>query len=445
MACDGASQPPTDPVVRPDTSQAPIPVPESPVIPQPGSADATVSVDARVQYQTIEGFGSSMRIFSDPHVIHEQGAIENALQIGTADQDAILRRLYQEIGLTRVRPLHQSNLAQPTPGSIPRRDWVFADGHIEIVKRAQPRGLQDWWLSPLVFESWIDRSVLPYVDWTMDVIRYWRSQGVELRYYSIVNEPSNPGVQVSAEFLRQAVIELGARLRSEGFQTRLIIPDDINPRDGAIKARVVLSDPVARGYVGAIATHLYDYPLSAMADMAAVAKEYAVPLWMTEFRLTDARPIAWGGLVYSLLADYDVSAVDYLFGFFSQRDNVALVDIIHSGRQFVAASITPAGYATAQYARYVRPGAKRVAAVSSSAAVKVTAFTRDGKLVLVALNDGATPLKVRFSITGLTGLEKLSLVRTTLTEKLRSVGRFDITGDALIVELPAESISTLIQ
>ncbi|HVF41097.1 MAG TPA: hypothetical protein VM939_14440, partial [Gemmatimonadaceae bacterium] len=262
LACDSSSQPPTDPTPTPPVVvEPPFPVPESPLIGQPLSADVTVTVDAQQLRQTIQGFGASMRIFSDPHLIAASGGIENALDISASEENAVLEMMFKEIGLTRLRPIHQSSLSQASPGAIPKREWVFADGHIDLIRRSKEHGLKEWWLSPITLESWMnDSNVDAYVDTAMDLIRYWKAKGVELTYYSIINEPSNAEVRVSAEFVRNAVVLLGRRLRAEGLPTKIVIPDDVNPVQGAQKARFVLEDAEARQYVGAIASHLYGVP-----------------------------------------------------------------------------------------------------------------------------------------------------------------------------------------
>lgn len=440
LACGGSEGQATAPEVPPVES----PVPEGPEIAQPGSPSVTITVDVTALRQEMQGFGSSMRLFSDPHLIGESGGIENALQITPAQESAILETLYDKIGLTRVRPIHQARLTQPNPSSTPRTDWVFADGHIDVVKRARSHGLREWWLSPLSFEDWMnDATVREYVQWAMNVIRYWKSQGVELTWYSIVNEPSL--LNISAEFLRDAVKLLGRELAAEGFRTKIVIPDDVNPQAGAIKARFVLSDPEARQYVAAIATHLYDLPITAMSDMSAVAEEYRIPLWMSEFSTVGPSPYEWGNLVHILIANYNVSAVDYMWGFFGTYSASQLVSIDYASRQYRGAKMTASGYAMAQYARYVRPGARRVETASSYDGVRVTGFARDGRITIIALNGDAGPRSVRFTIRGASDLRNVRLVRTSDDEKLAAVGHLVVTNGAFNVELPARSISTLIQ
>ncbi len=411
-----------------------------PVVSPPSSNPIVVTVDAGKQHQRIQGFGSSTRIFSDPHLIGQQ----SALQLLIPDENAVLDSVYRTIGLTRARVTFQSNGTEAAPGEPQRRDWVFADGHIDLVKRAKAKGLQEWWLSPIKLEPWMNAStVSQYVDWSMGIIRYWRTQGVELTWYSIANEPNPMGV--SGDFLRETVKLLGKKLAAEGFQTKLVIPDDINPQVAAEKTRIVLSDPEARKYVGALASHLYDLPLSAMSEMTALSSQYGLPLWMSEYSVPGKSPLDWGELVHRLLTEYNVSAVDYMWGFFGDRDQAQLVAIHDESRRFTGASITPAGYGMAQYARFVLPGATRVESVSSDSTVLATAFVRNGKLTIVALNKGIIPRSVRFAVKNADGLTDLRLVRTSDQQHLAEIGRVTVTGGVFDLELPGRTISTFIQ
>ncbi|MEO8577986.1 MAG: glycoside hydrolase family 30 beta sandwich domain-containing protein [Gemmatimonadales bacterium] len=441
LGCDGGQTKP----IAPEEPVIEGPAPQGPEVQQPATATATITIEASQTHQEIQGFGTSMRIFSDPHLINLSGGIENSLDITIPEQDAILKTLYEGIGLTRVRPLHQTTFSQPDALSPIRTDWVFADGHIELVKRARQLGLKEWWLSPIALESWMNNSrPSEYVQWAMKFIRYWKSRGVELTYYSIVNEPSF--VKVSGVFVRDAVKLLGKQLADEGFKTRIVIPDDFNPQSGSENARIILRDPEARKYVGALAVHLYGNGINYMDRIAAVAEEYGLPLWMSEFSFETQSPLDWASLVHTLIAEYNVSAVDYMWGFFGDYDGAQLVSIAQDSKQFRGATLRPSAYGMAQYAKYVRPGAKRVSATSSLDSVRATAFVNDGKMTIVVLNLGGTPVSVRFNANGAgSGLQSMNLVRTSSSENLAAVGHVVVTNGTFNLELPARSISTLVQ
>ena len=85
----------------------------------------------------------------------------------------------------------------------------------------------------------------PYVDWAMAMLKRWRAKGVEPALYAPLNEPEINN-DFPPQWLHDVVVQLGQRLRAAGFKTKLVIPDDENPRDAYTRASRC-SRPRARG------------------------------------------------------------------------------------------------------------------------------------------------------------------------------------------------------
>src|SRR5581483_6559644 len=145
------------------------------------------------------------------------------------------------------------------------------------------------------------------------------------------------------------------------------------------------ADPVARSYVGALATHLYDESLTNVTKMRLLSEQYGLPLWMTEFSLALAGavnlgngPFDYAGLIHELLGTYNVSAVDYQWGFFGQWENKSQLVILNhntSGAQsYTGYTLTKEYYITGQYSKFIAPGAYRISADSTNSTIKVTAY-----------------------------------------------------------------------
>ncbi len=72
-------------------------------------------------------------------------------------------------------------------------------------------------------------------------------------------------------------------------------------------------------------------------------------------------------------------------------------------------------WAFANYSRYVRPGAVRIAATSSNSAVNLTAFKNtDGSIAIVALNTATSADPITYSLSG-TGTANGATVTPYLT------------------------------
>ena len=377
-----------------------------------------VSVNLDRQFQTIDGFGATERVFDDPHVTETFNSQtgRSAVIVPAAEQAKILAALYTELGLTRVR----YNPRDPAPGKVsgiePQNDndnpnttelsrfdfgWKNNDAHIAYVKAAQPYGLKVFFASPLTLESWMNESnPEEYVEWAMAILRRWRDQGVQMPYYSIVNEPGHPGSGLwSAQWMLATTKLLGAKLRAEGFDTKLVIPDDLNPAEAYKRASVVLADPAARQYVGAIAYHLYG-DLSNRDKLKALGEQYSIPIWMTEF--ASAKPFEWADIIHEELAEFGASAVDIQWGFFGQWESSDshLITIQHSGSNYQGWKRTKSFFTMGQYSRFIRSGAKRVD-VTGATGIKVTAFRQGDEVVIVAITpEGSGTKAVTFDLGG---------------------------------------------
>ena len=120
------------------------------------SPAVTVTIDGGVFFQRMEGFGTSSRVFDDPHVYENfnPATSRSATILTTGQQDEVLDRLYVELGLTRVHPVNPdvgTLEGQPYIGVEPANDnadpyltdlskfdfsWKNLDAHVNDISRA---------------------------------------------------------------------------------------------------------------------------------------------------------------------------------------------------------------------------------------------------------------------------------------------------------------------
>jgi O-glycosyl hydrolase len=408
-----------------------------------------VAIDARVTHQVMEGFGSSQRLFDDPHVIGGPGTGEEtydrtkSLVITTAEQDEILERLYGDLGLTRVRAAIYPVELQPVKGSQFFFEWKRNDGFFDYVTRAKARGLTTWWLSPVNLEPWMtEANPEDYVEWAMVVIRRWRDHGLELPYYSIMNEPGYKRSGIwSGKYIRNVIKLLGPQLQAEGFNTKLVIPDDLNATQAYHRSKVVLADLEARKYVAALAFHLYDEPLSQAIKMKKLSERYRLPLWMTEY--SQDNPLTWANTMHDLISNYNVSAVDYMFAFFGGEDDGGLpITLKHNGTRYLGYKLNKHYYVIGQFSRFVKPGSQRIQANSTNSAIKATAYKDGQKLVIVAINNGNTEKTVQFSLNGVSSIKDVRPIRTSRTEDWAVLEPVPVIESVFTTTLSPVSITT---
>ncbi len=425
-------------------------------------AEVTVSVNPAVRFQTISGFGTTTRLFDDPHVTEtfNPSTGRGAVVIPAAEQARILTALYTDLRLNRARYATDPGVevvndnADPAVTELSNFDfrWKRLDGHVEYVLAARPFGLTTWYGSPILIEPWMSHSdPAEYVEWAMAIIRRWRSQGATLPYWSIINEPGY-AADLSPAFIRDAVKQIGAKLAAEGIATRMVIPDDADPVVALDRAQVVLADPVARQYVAAIATHLYtgsgtpQQPnFNKLSELSTLAKQYGLPLWMSEWFNPDW--FTWAKTMHALLADYDVAAIDYMWGFFGQWENIGaqLITITHSGTTYTGFVRNKQYWTMGQFSRFILPGAARVQATSSDGSVLITAYVVADQLVLVALNTGGADKSVQVALAaGSPCVRSMTSERTSSAETALGLLPVNLTGPGFTTTLKAGSITTFV-
>lgn len=424
------------------------------------AAAAQITIDVGTTHQTMEGFGASARVWEDPHLSEAPQTV-----VPPVIQEEILVSLYTELGLTRMRPTVSSGIEPQNDNDDPQTfDWAkfnFAgkrnDSLVALVKQAMPYGLRTYFPSPVQPERWItDAMPEEHAEWLLAILLRWRALGVELPFISVINEPAERRSRVwSAGWMRQVIKSLGPRMRQEGFQTMLVVPDDLNPHEAYRRAREIMADPDARPYVGALAYHLYGGADEDMAGMRDLAVKYRIPVWMTEYSDKSYSAyrgaFAWILTMHRLIARFGVSAVDYMWGFMgsiADKDTHSpghtLVAIVFDRGRYRSHAPTPNYYLMGQFSRFVRPGHVRVGAQSKVDGVLVTAYRGPRDIVVVAINAAQVEKDVRVSFTAGPMVGSFAAMRTSPTERWQVIDPVPVSEGVMRTVLPPLSVTTLV-
>ncbi len=414
-----------------------------------------IIVNADERYQTIDGFGSSQRVWKDRH-LSNPGFIGPTPDVPTTIQDKLLDDLYAKLGLTRVR-LGVGHNTEPVKGKFvfdcDASEGCGVDARISYVRQARPYGLTTILVenNPM---SWMDGSnPEDHAENTLALLLHWRSTGGEPQYQILMNEPSGSGKPwADAAWHLKVVKALGPRMRAAGLKTMLVIPDDLNACKAYPIAKTTLEDPGARKYVGAIAYHLYGGRPGCQRSMRALSEQYHVPVWMTEHTRAPGyeSSLEWAKEIHTLIADYGVSAVDILFGFFGdwvvkRGTEEDLIQITFGpDARYVSHRRTSKYYITGQFSRFVRPGYVRVGASSTNHTILTTSYRGDKRLVIVMINDNSREQVVDLSIKGVPVPRSFSVVRTSRSDAWESLEPIVPTESRFRLTLPAQSIVTLV-
>jgi O-glycosyl hydrolase len=443
----------------------------------------TINTNSNKQYQVMEGFGGF-------------GAQMEYWGAGPFTSPAFVNTLINDLGLTILRDniptnfeivndnadaavtdLNGYNITASTAG----HDGKLAD-HLQYLKDMKNAGLQKLIVSVWSPAPWMkhnnqpgngtanQNSAPPYTnnpvgttnqlnttmynelaEYCVAYIKIIKQQtGLDVYALSIQNEPRFSQFYASCvyngEALRDVIKVVGERLESEGLTTKLFMPEDVGWFDG-IKSFVepVLADAAARKYVDMVAVHGYAndgvnpgsadaQTWEAMYNWGAV---YNLPLWMTE---TSGYPDTQDGAVdlskamYIALKYGNASAWIFWSISTSTLDAYSLMNSVGMKSKRY--------YASKNFYRYIRPGAKRFEATSADTdKLLPLAFHHAGEesTSIVIINDNKTSgMPVKLTGSGIP--PELSMFVTSKDDDCKNYGMIKSTD---IILLPANSIVTL--
>jgi O-glycosyl hydrolase len=404
----------------------------------------SVSVSLGSTRQVIQGFGTSERVWIDPHL---SGSSDT--EVPLAAQEQILTSLYGRLGLTRVRDVLDAGV-QPSPGAKFDFTGKRGDAHVAYVKQAQRFGLRTFFPGPRGLEGWMTADDPgAYVDWAMAMLLHWKALGREPALYAPLNEP-----EIAQNFppawMHEVVLQLGRRMRAAGLQTKLVIPDDQNPVAALRRGEAVLRDPQARQYVAALAYHIYGGTPRDWPALRSLASKYGLPVWMTEYWSADygkwPGALGWATDVHYLLTLGEVNAVDYIWAFFGDwvGPGGTLLGIRFDNGVYRSFEPNPVYWITGQWSRFVRPGDVRVATTTKGGPALVSAFKGRGRLTLVAINPMLQPAALRVQAKGGALGSRAAAVRTSASEQWRTLPTLPVRRASFVATLPAQSVTTFV-
>ena len=345
------------------------------------------------------------------------------------------------------------------------------------------------WLKPLRTADY-NRYLDECAEYVVGAVLKWRDITGEIpRYHEMFNE-AIWGNQELAGGSTKEIIDIikrtGARLRSAGMPTKLIIPSEYSPAQSLSLGREILADASARQYVGAIGYHVYPYGSAysgmqvildgpgrgrpdpnAVADRRALrdlGRQYNLPVWMTEVSHGDLDPRTMDAVraraiqIHDELAYADASAYFGMqaiwdsktnaehFGpdrpLLKEEDTIVLID-----QDAGSVMITGTGYAIGHYARWVSRGAVRVEATSNDPLVMVSAFTdsKSGKASFVIINNADTSRTVGVHVSGMTLAGALTGEQSVGDARWKALEATPVTDakDGFTIAVPAKSVTSV--
>ncbi|AYH48242.1 xylanase [Dickeya fangzhongdai] len=350
------------------------------------AAADTVKIDAKINYQTIQGFGGMSGVGWINDLTTEQ--------INTAFGSDV-----DQIGLSIMRI---------------RIDPDSSKWNIQLPSARQAVSLgaklmATPWTPPAYMKS--NNSLInggrllpayysAYTSHLLDFSKYMQTNGASLYAISIQNEPDWKPDYESCEWSGD---EFKNYLKSQGPKfgsLKVIVGESLgfNPK----LTDPVLNDSDASKYVAIVGGHLYGttpkaYPLAQNAGKQIWMTEHYVDSKQSANNWTSALEVGTE-LNASMVANYNA----YVWWYIRRSYGLLTED----------GKVSKRGYVMSQYARFVRPGFQRIQATENPQSnVHLTAYKNaDGKMVIVAVNtnDSDQMLSLNISNANVGKFEKYS-------------------------------------
>jgi glucosylceramidase len=278
----------------------------------------------------------------------------------------------------------------------------------------------------------------------MVMLRHWRDRGYELPYVSLKDEPGSAasGAVWSAAYLRDVTKLLGARIKADGMNTKIVLPDDVSPKEALSRLQVVLADADARQYVGAVAYHYGDR--GGELEIKQLAEQYGIPVWVTGFSNPDWLEMAT--TMKDLITDDGVAAIDYTWGFFGDQAGSQLIRVVAPNGAYERFSLRKQYYAMGQFSRFVHPGAVRIEAASNDPSMQALAFVDGAKLIIIVIYTGA-PYERQVNIelgAGAPCVKRATSVRTSDAESWYELAQYFTDIPRITTTIPARTMITFV-
>ena len=445
----------------------------------PALAADTATINGATTYQTISGFGASEGFGEAATVMNASAAVQQqALSLlYSPSSGAGLTILRNEISADSGSTIEPTSPGSPTAtpsyaslasiGSDQGQLWfaqqIKADFGVTNV-------FADAWSAPPFMKTndsadnggtlcGVPSATCSSGDWRQAYANYlvqyakdYAAAGDPLSYIGPENEanlaPSYDGMVMSPSQTANFLDVLGPTLAGSGLSTQMECCATEGWDYAQQYAAAIEADPTASSYTPVFTSHGYTQaPASPLSG-------WSKPAWETEWSTfetwdpawddgTDASGLTWAQHIYTGLTAANLSAFLYWWGSTTPSENGDNEGLIQINGSSVAASGRL--WAFANYSRYVRPGAVRIGATTSSGAVDLTAFKNtDGSIAVVALNTGTSADPVTYSLSG-TGTANGATVTPYLTNSSSDVAAqatTTVSGGAFTATIPARSLVT---
>lgn len=274
-----------------------------------------------------------------------------------------------------------------------------------------------------------------YASYLNSFVSYMRNGGVSLYGISMQNEPD---ANVTYESCSWNGSQMDSWVASEGgsISTRLLMPESESFNTSL--SDPTLNDSNAVGHVGIVAGHIYGVSPSYYSN----AFNHGKQVWMTEHYISgsgisNALAVAKEINDSMAIGDYSAYVWWWVEDWPTENSYTGLID--SNG------NVKAAGYAMAQYSKFIRPGYVRAnATYNPNSNIYVTAYDGSGNYVIVAINMGGSAVNQPFNFSGASVSSFTPYQTSASAATLQQLSAVQTSNGSFTYTLPAQSITTFV-
>ena len=274
-----------------------------------------------------------------------------------------------------------------------------------------------------------------YANHLNNFVNYMKNNGVNLYAISMANEPDYGH---DWTWWTSSEIVTFLKYYAGSINCRLIAPESFSYNKNIMEP--ILNDSQALANVDIMGTHLYGTQYKNFAWPLFQQKGAGKQLWMTEVyypnsdaNSADRWPEALG--VSEHIHNAMINNMQTYVWWYIRRSYSPMKE---------DGTISKRGFCMAQYSKFIRRGYRRVAATANpNNGVYVSAYTGDGKAVIVAINKGSSSISQKFTVNG-QSISSVDRYRTSSNENLAKTSNLALTDNGFWAYMPANSVSTFV-
>lgn len=253
----------------------------------------------------------------------------------------------------------------------------------------------------------------------------------------IILEPDNTEGWASGARIGQAVAAAATLLRANDFEPAFIVPNTTNAANAPVYIEEIARIPGAMDQISEFAYHRYCCATkTVLTDISRLAEKYGKQTAMLEWIGADQT---------DLHEDLKIAQVSswqqYTLAFPNQPDNGSQYYLVDDTD--IDNPVVTMGKRTKflrQYFRYIRPGARRIGAETTSAAFDPLAFVNsDGRVVVVVKADAAGKITIRGLPAGVYGISYATNEQTGEQRQIQAI------NNELVTNIPSAGVITIFE